>query len=212
MPLGHMDVSRSAGAVGHMGATATGALSGAGAGSAFGPWGTAAGAIIGGATALGGSLLQSWSADKTNKANIAEARRAEAVQQANLDRLYREQTASAKQKMEFEERMSNSAMQRRVADLRKAGINPILAYTQGASTPVGAQIQGGTSHGVRANIQNVLAPAISTGLQLMRTAAELKQVEAQTNYLRANTGRVSQSTVMEPLTQALRLGMRLYGL
>lgn len=67
--------------------------------------------------AIGGGLSGAFAAEEANRSN---------AYQADINR-------------QFQERMSSTAHQREVQDLRKAGLNPILSVNKGASTPGGAQ-------------------------------------------------------------------------
>lgn len=95
----------------------------------------------------------------------------------------RAQREMAREQMAFQERMSNTAYQRAVEDMRLAGINPILAYQQGgASSPGGAMAQ----------IQDVISPAVSSAKHAARLAQEVRNMRAVEDRDRsqANTTRI----------------------
>ncbi|AXQ65857.1 MAG: DNA pilot protein [Microviridae sp.] len=96
-------------------------------------------------------------------------------------RANRETRASTGRQMAFQERMSNTAHQRQMADLKAAGINPMLsAKLGGATSPAGASYRA----------SNVGASAVE-GFGKVSSArqaqAQTRQIGAQTGLTRAQT-------------------------
>lgn len=116
---------------------------------------TTTAALIGAGSQLLGGLFGMSGADRQNKANLAIAR----------------------EQMAFQERMSSTAIQRRAADLKAAGLNQILAAGQPASTPAGAS----------ATMVNKRAMAAQAIQQAARSAAELRLLKSQNMNVNADT-------------------------
>lgn len=108
-------------------------------------------ALIGGGIGMFGMNQSSQGQQETNQAN----------------------QAMNAQQMAFQERMSNTAYQRSMADMKAAGLNPMLAFSQGgASTPTGSQAQ-------MQNPDSVYSSMGSSALDIARVKREFESTDSQ---------------------------------
>jgi len=146
-------------------------------------------------------VSQTESANTVNKEiatarNVFEAEealkaRGHSSREAYLNRAW--QADQIGRQLGFQERMSNSAVTRRMMDLKKAGINPILAGKFDASSPAGAAGAGSMAQTAQARAAGATmnptpsgANQVASALGLVKQVADIKKTQTDTANVAQN--------------------------
>jgi len=162
---------------------------------------------IASAAQIGAPFWSGEAQDKTNELNRDMAREQMAFQEKMVGRQEQFQsgqvsaqqaynTQQAQAQMAFQERMSNTARQREMADLRSAGLNPMMAAMNGATAPQGASAASSAASGSSAG-GSLGHPAQSSGSARLQSAMAIATLNAQLEKMSAETDKVRAETKTE---------------
>lgn len=160
----------------------------------------AAAPFIAPAATIAGGILGYKGVEDTNVANrdIASARNVMEVEEAKKARDFSAEQAEINRK--YMERMSSTAVQRRMADMRKGGINPILAGKFDASSPAGAAAPTAKANAHGYTAQNKMQGLLDN----MGSALSLKKMVSEIANLNANTDLTTRKTnLTDPINRMM---------
>lgn len=103
----------------------------------------------------------------------------------------------AQKNRDWQENMSNTAIQRQMADAKAAGLNPTLIYgggggITGANTPSGATA---SAPGTNGSPMSALLGVISGLNSIRKTNAEIENINADTTKKENESGKTAQETI-----------------
>jgi hypothetical protein len=136
--------------------------------------------MLGGLSGAVGGILGFLGQQQTNQKNWDIA---QSANQASADQ--------ARAQMDFQERMRATQYQTAIEDMKKSGLNPMLAYAQGgAGTPSGAMGQVSV-----AKVGNAIGSALQGYQAMAMTNADLDLKDATTKGTTAQTIKTEADTI-----------------